>query len=292
MTSGPRSSVPVCAEDYQERLARKSSSRSSPFAVDWLITRHLERSIRHAGATHARGRLLDVGCGGRPHESLFLPYVDRYVGVDTPASTFSRVDVAAVASHLPFPDETFDTVLCTEVLEHLSDPAVCLREMSRVLRPGGHLILTTPQMWHLHEEPYDFFRYTKYGLAHLCNGAGLKVVETRAHGGPWATIGIVSIIHLGSYAQVLWQRLASRRRGKPDRATSKSNDWQAWFWPFRLPICMFNLLFAVLDSIPHPGIYTMDHMVVARKTAHGSPLWREPLQDTAMRHLTGIRDAV
>jgi SAM-dependent methyltransferase len=290
MSHGTRSSAPIRAEDYLERHARKSSSRPSPFAVDWLINRHLMRSIRHASATHARGLLLDVGCGGRPHESIFLPYVDRYIGVDTPASALSRVDVAAIASHLPFPDQTFDTVLCTEVLEHLSDPATCLREMGRVLRVGGHLILTTPQLWHLHEEPYDFFRYTRYGLSHLCNGAGLKVVEIRPHGGPWATIGIVTIIHLGSYAQVLGRRLAGRPRGKQGRPASRSNDWQAWFWPFKLPICMLNLLFAALDSIPHPGIFTIDHMVVARKTE--SPLCREPLPDTAMPCLTGIGDAV
>jgi SAM-dependent methyltransferase len=290
--SGLRSSAPVRAEDYRELLARKSSSRSSPFAVDWLISRHLVRSIRHASATYARGLLLDVGCGGRPHESIFRPYVDRYIGVDTPASTLSRFDVAAVASHLPFPDQTFDTILCTEVLEHLSDPAICIQEMARVLRQGGHLILTTPQIWHLHEEPYDFFRFTRYGLTHLCSGAGLEVVEIRSHGGPWATIGIVSIIHLGSCAQVLCQRLANRPRANRDRAASTSNDWQGWFWPFRLPICVFNLLFAVLDRIPHPGIFTMDNMVVARKSANGMPQWREPLDDAAMPCLTGIRNAV
>src|SRR6476469_6952408 len=83
--AGPRSNVPIRAEDYPERLVRKSSSRPSPFDVDWLVSRHLTRSIRHAGATYARGLLLDVGCGGRPYESVLRTYVDRYIGVDTPA---------------------------------------------------------------------------------------------------------------------------------------------------------------------------------------------------------------
>lgn len=264
--AGPRSNVPIRAEDYPERLVRKSSSRPSPFDVDWLVSRHLTRSIRHAGATYARGLLLDVGCGGRPYESVLRPYVHRYIGVDTPASTFSQFDVAAVASHLPFTEQSFDSILCTEVLEHLSDPASCLREMGRVLRPGGHLILTTPQVWHLHEEPYDFFRYTKYGLTHLCHSAGLEMVETRSHGGPVATVGIVSIIHLGSYAHWLWKWLTRRRHAPTHRAASTSNEWQKWFWPFKLPIFLLNLLFGALDCLPHPGIFTMNNLVVARKS--------------------------
>jgi SAM-dependent methyltransferase len=255
----------VRAKDYKERLARKSSARATPFDVDWLVTRHLVQSLRHASASYASGLLLDVGCGGRPYEPLFEPYVERYTGIDTPASTLSRADAAAVASHLPFADCAFDTVLCTEVLEHLSTPAACIDEIARVLRPGGHLILTTPQMWHLHEEPYDFFRFTRYGLAYLCRSAHLNVVEVRPHGGAWATIGLVLMIHLGSYVRSLCEWVARTTGSKDHGASAKSNDWQVLAWPFRLPIFLFNLFFGALDNIPHPGAFTADNMVVARK---------------------------
>ena len=265
MVQVAESDAPVCAEDYKERLARKSCARTTAFDAHWLVTRHLLRSIRHASATYAKGLLLDVGCGGRPYEPIFQPFVERYTGVDTPASTLSRVDAGALASHLPFANGAFDTVLCTEALEHLSSPAACIDEFARVLRPGGHLILTTPQMWHLHEEPYDFFRFTRYGLAHLCRRAGLEVVEVRPHGGAWATIGLVFIIHLGTYAQLVCKRLSDAAGSKAGRPAAKSSDWQRWVWPFRLPIFVVNLFFAALDSIPHPGIYTVDNMLVAKK---------------------------
>jgi len=265
MTELAEPSAPVRARDYKERLARKSCARTTPFDIDWLVTRHLVQSLRHASEAYASGLLLDVGCGGRPYETMFQSYVEGYTGVDTPASTLSRADTAAVAAHLPFTDCTFDTVLCTEVLEHLSTPAACIDEMARVLRPGGHLILTTPQMWPLHEEPYDFFRFTRYGLAYLCRSAHLDVVEVRCHGGAWATIGLVLLIHLGSYARSLL-KWAAHVTGSADRLrAAKSNDWQIWAAPFRLPLFLFNLFFAALDSIPHPGAFTVDNMVVARK---------------------------
>lgn len=246
-------------------LARKSSARSTCLDVDWLVTRHLLKSLRHASEKYARGVLLDVGCGGQPYRALFQPHVERYVGVDTPASVRSRVDAAAVASQLPFADATFDTILCTEVLEHLSDPSAGVSEMARTLRRGGYLILTTPQMWHLHEAPYDFFRYTRYGLTHLCRRAALDVVEIRPHGGAWAAIGIMLIVHAGSCARALWQKVSRCFPPGARPAATQSNDWQAWFWPFRLPIMLLNLLCGALDSVPHPGIFAVDNMVIARK---------------------------
>jgi SAM-dependent methyltransferase len=87
----------------------------------------------------------------------------------------SAVDVYSIAHALPFGDNEFDIVLCTEMLEHVPDPQAVLSEIQRVLRPGGRLIMTTPFLVPLHEEPYDFFRYTSHGLRHLCASASLKI---------------------------------------------------------------------------------------------------------------------
>lgn len=146
-----------------------------------------------AASAHAGGRLLDVGCGLKPFQPMFAPYVSEHVGVDHPDSphALTSVDVLATAYEIPLPDGSFDTVLMSEVLEHLETPQAALSEALRLLRPGGKLILTTPFIWVLHEEPRDFYRYSPYGLRHLLDGAGFEVLEVIPVGGQWTTLGLM-----------------------------------------------------------------------------------------------------
>ncbi len=122
---------------------------------------------------------MDVGCGVKPYAPLAKGIVRRHVGVDHPATAHppSGIDVFATAYATGLRDACADTVLSTFVLEHLERPEEALREVRRILKPGGRLLLAAPLFWHLHEEPRDFFRFTRYGLAHLLSAAGLEVVE-------------------------------------------------------------------------------------------------------------------
>jgi SAM-dependent methyltransferase len=123
--------------------------------------------------------LIDVGCGAKPYRGLGAP-VERWVGIDVPDN--AEADLHGIAYDLPIDEATADTVLCTQVLEHLEEPARALREFLRVLRPGGHLILAAPQYWSLHEEPRDFFRYTSIGLRYLATEAGFEFVDHAVQG--------------------------------------------------------------------------------------------------------------
>lgn len=135
----------------------------------------------------ARGRVLDVGCGRKPYQTFF-PHTD-YIGIDWSHNLHaSRPEAYADAQYIPFAAATFDTVICTEVIEHLPDPALALQNIARVLRPGGHLILSAPFVQTLHEVPFDFFRFTPIGLHHLVKEAGFEVVNT------WARGGILSVL--------------------------------------------------------------------------------------------------
>ncbi|MDP9034638.1 MAG: class I SAM-dependent methyltransferase [Myxococcota bacterium] len=172
--------------------------RTARHAADFVDLYHhwLHTSVREA-APAAHGRLLDVGCGAKPFEPFFAPFVTGYVGVEYQA-VFSSTDASKRVTKpdlfydgktLPFEAHTFDTVLSTEVLEHTREPMDLVGEMARVLKPDGTLILTTPFALRLHEEPYDYYRFTRYGLAAMVERFGLRVVEARSFGGVWSVVG-------------------------------------------------------------------------------------------------------
>ncbi len=119
-------------------------------------------------------RLLDLGCGIKPFRHVYDKYSESSVGIDVAQSPHgtSEADVIYDGKKIPFPDQEFDYVFCTEVMEHVPEPKDFLKEIYRVLKPGGVLIMTIPFMVPLHEEPYDFYRYTKYGLKHLLEASG------------------------------------------------------------------------------------------------------------------------
>lgn len=146
----------------------------------WIAEYFLSQQIRFAIAAISfkrNDKWLDVGCGLRPYEPSFPK--GSYIGLDVEVS--GRNSTMKVADHyyngkvLPFPEDSFDGVLCTQVLEHVPDPRVLLAEMSRVLKPEGRLIISIPFVWQEHEEPYDFFRYTRFGITELLIQNGFKV---------------------------------------------------------------------------------------------------------------------
>jgi predicted SAM-dependent methyltransferase len=106
-------------------------------------------------------KTLDVGSSWSP----YAKYFPNRISTDIEAR--DGVDIVADAHALPIDSNTYDVILCSEVLEHLHSPEVAIGEMYRVLKPGGNLILTTRFMFPMHDVPHDFFRYTEYGMLHL-----------------------------------------------------------------------------------------------------------------------------
>ena len=163
-----------------------------------LINRIMERNLRELAAKYLHGRLVDIGCGIKPYRELVAPFVSEHVGVDHASSPHDRsnVDLTGTAYAIPAPDNSFDSALCTEVLEHLEEPEAAIRECHRLLKPGGVAIYSVPFIWHLHEEPRDFFRYSKYGLQYLFEKSGFEILELRAMGGFWVTAGQLFVYYL------------------------------------------------------------------------------------------------
>jgi SAM-dependent methyltransferase len=157
------------------------------------------------------GRLIDIGCGSKPYEDFWAPVVDRHIGIDHPTTLHdrSRIDAYATAYAIPFADGSFDSAICNAVIEHLEEPEAALRECFRILRRGGIALYSAPFIWHHHEEPRDFYRYSRYGLSYLLTKVGFEVIEIRALSGFWATFGQLLVYNLERFDRgvLRWLRL-------------------------------------------------------------------------------------
>ncbi len=132
--------------------------------------------------THARGRLLDLGCGKAPLYGTYAPLVDEVVCVDW--TDCGCVDlVCDLSQPLPLPDASFDTIVFSDVLEHLPEPMAVWHEMARVLAPGGRIVLNVPFYYSVHAHPHDYARYTRFALERFAQLSGLQVLHLQAVGG-------------------------------------------------------------------------------------------------------------
>ena len=162
---------------------------ANPF---YLIRRPLHAQIARL-STRVRGRVLDFGCGSKPYRHLFA-HADEYVGLDIEQSGHdhknSQVDVFYDGTIIPFEDGRFDAAVAFEVFEHVFNLDEVLGEIRRVLRPDGLLLISLPFAWDEHEQPYDFGRYTSFGLRHVLERNGFDVVE---------------LVKSGNYVSAVWQ---------------------------------------------------------------------------------------
>jgi SAM-dependent methyltransferase len=146
----------------------------------------IERAVAEfAGSLPPGARVLDAGAGEGNYKSHFA--AQRYLGLDLGVGDtgwdYSRLDVVGDLAALPFRDRVFDASLNVTTLEHVRDPLRVLTEIGRTLLPGGRLLLIVPHEWEEHQQPHDYFRYTRYGLEYLLRGAGFCSFEIRPVGG-------------------------------------------------------------------------------------------------------------
>lgn len=148
---------------------------------------------------HARGRLLDLGCGHVPLYASYRPHVAEVTCVDWANSLHDNPHLDRLVDlngALPFGDASYDTVILSDVLEHLAEPLPLLREVARVLAPGGRLLLNLPFLYRIHEAPHDYARYTAYALRRFVQAAGLQVMELQPVGGSLAVFADLLGKHL------------------------------------------------------------------------------------------------
>jgi SAM-dependent methyltransferase len=159
-----------------------------PFLSRYVM--HFEAAIEDAVEQFAsslaqNGRLLDAGAGEGNYKHYFPN--QRYCGLDLGIGdqqwNYSQLDVVGDLSALPFPDRTFDACLNVVTLEHVKDPAQVIREIARTLAPRGNFLLIAPFEWEEHQQPHDYFRFTRYSLRYLLDQAGFDQIAIRPVGG-------------------------------------------------------------------------------------------------------------
>ncbi len=153
---------------------------------DYLHLAPLSSILREALHTRLAGaelRVLDLGCGGKPYIPLFGDRARPYIGIDVDRG--AAADVLGVGGQLPFRDETFDVVLCTQVLEHDPEPQRTVDEARRVLAEGGVLILSTHGVWFKHGGA-DYWRWTDTGLRRITKS--FAAVDIRSCGGQYSCL--------------------------------------------------------------------------------------------------------
>ena len=204
-----------------------------------------------AATVPAGARVLDAGAGEGRYRSDFVH--TRYIGVDLAVGDadwdYHDLDVLSSLIELPFSDGTFEAVLCTQVLEHVTEPQQVLKEIRRALKPGGRLFLTAPQSWHQHQKPHDYYRYTSFGLRYLFEQAGLQVQSIQPMGGYFWYLSF-------QLQNINYWLFPHGSRGRK------------WTWPIRLvfgvifQLC-FPLLLYYLDRFDHQKDETFGYLCVA-----------------------------
>ena len=167
----------------------------------WSIRDPLSRWLETEGKAAAGLRVLDVGCGVKP----YLPYfatAREYIGVDIAQTEYA--DLVGSIEQLPVADASFDVVLCIQVLEHVDDPSQGIRELHRVTRPGGRVLLSTHGTHAFHPSPADYWRWTHTGLERLFEASGLwRSVSVTPGAGTCACLGML----IANYVDLATKRI-------------------------------------------------------------------------------------
>ncbi len=190
------------------------------------------------------GNLIDIGCGNKPYKNLFK-HCKSYFGLEIENENKNSADFTYDGKNFPFGDETFDSAICSEVLEHVFEPNQFLRETNRVLKKNGLIILTLPFFWDEHEQPYDYARYTSFGLKYILEKENFEILEQVKIGNDLSVIAQL----LNCY---IYKKLYENKN-------FLSKSLSLIFFSF------FNFIGLIISIFPNNNDMYLDNLVVAKK---------------------------
>ncbi len=233
-----------------ESLGRLSGMELKINNPNYLIYYFLYRDLKESFIKYASGDLLDIGCGNKPYKDELKDKIETYTGCDIAQSSEQIVDIICNAWEIPLPDSSYTTVISTQTIEHVEDHQGLVNEAFRLLQPGGYFIVSGPMYWPLHEEPYDFFRFTKHGFRYILEKAGFEIIEIRSNGGKWALCG-------QSIIQALFPQIKNRKSLKQKTVRTLFNLMGG--------VKSINKFFLKMDQKYLSEVNTMNYVVVAKK---------------------------
>lgn len=233
----------------KQNIERLSSTNLKKSDLHYLHYKSYHLDLFAAIKKYAKGDVLDIGCGNKPYEAKFQGLINKYVGCDIVQSSLNKVDVIAPADNIPLANNIFDTVISTQTIEHVENYQGLVNEAFRLLKPEGYFILSGPFNWQLHEEPYDFFRFSKHGFELVIKSAGFELIDIKENGGMWSVAGQYILMNIDN---------EHRGRGKKIR------------FVFRIikrfyGISFLNRFFEFLDRVDYNDINTINYVIIARK---------------------------
>lgn len=173
----------------------------------YIIRRSLLKNIMRFSESLS-GRMMDFGCGSKPYRSIF--HVTEYIGVDFENEGHphdnEQIDVYYDGKHLPFEDESFDSVLCSEVIEHVFNLSATLNEINRVMKTGGNILITCPFVWNEHEVPLDYARYTRFALRDILGKSGFEITHYSKSGNFITTLTQLKVMYFYTAFGKLWYK--------------------------------------------------------------------------------------
>ncbi len=172
--------------EYRKGKLRTSLNLNEVSIHSRVVSDQIAQEYERLLPKYAQGKLLDLGCGKVPLYMVYKSLVEEVITLDWADSfhTNEFLDIIHdINEPLPLEGGQFDTVIMSDVLEHIKKPATVMNEIARVLKPGGRLIMNVPFMYWIHEYPHDYHRYTEYALRFYAEESGLEVIELKPVGG-------------------------------------------------------------------------------------------------------------
>jgi len=166
-----------------------SKNHKNRKAHNWLVYKLNNKYLLKYSYCY-KGTIYDLGCGEQPYKEYLLQLAKQYIGVDWSDTLhdLSADIIADLNKVLPIESNVADTVISLSVMEHLCEPQSMLNEAYRILKEGGYIVLQVPFQWMVHEAPYDYFRFTPYGLKYLFEKAGFQEIQVEAGNGFFSMI--------------------------------------------------------------------------------------------------------
>jgi SAM-dependent methyltransferase len=205
----------MISTNYIRRNDYATAAPQDQFIVS-LLKYHIQQALsNYAKPTNSEARALDVGCGSQPFRSDLEALHYSYTSLDAEQNSEDSVDIICLIDQPLLPetlkDKQFDFILCTEVMEHVANWQGAFENFSKLLAPGGRLLITCPFIYPLHEEPYDYWRPTPYAFQYFADKHDLKIIHQVNAGDAWDVLGtVLATFHTEPMSRSLTHRIINK----------------------------------------------------------------------------------